>query len=154
MSSSERVSCLDKALQLLALRSHFEAELVRKLRQRSYEAEEIESALGVLRRDGLVDDRRVAMEFAELRRRRRGEGFQRVRQELLRRGVAEDLANEAAGGSSAEEELERARVLAESRARRGADAAAIGRFLSRKGYAKRVILEVLEELRRGLFEEE
>lgn len=147
-STQERPSCLDKACELLALRSHFVAELERKLRQRSYEEMEIEQTIAVLRGDGVLDDERVAREFAQTRRLRRGEGPQRIRHELLRRGVDSAVAEEVSAEESLEEGFERALDLARRRAERGAEEPAIGRFLARKGYAKRVILMVFEELRR------
>ncbi len=147
--AGEEVSCLDKALQLLAQRSHFEAELRRKLLRRDYPQTEVEQILAVLRRDGVIDDESVAAEFVALRRRRRGEGSARIRQELLRRGVDEDLAQRAAAETSDDDELRRARDLAAARSGRGAEEASIGRFLARKGYSTRVILLVLEELRRS-----
>lgn len=147
-SGAERPACLDKALELLALRSHFTAELERKLRQRGYEAQEISAAISTLTADAVLDDQRTAREFVEVRRRRRGEGPQRIRHELLRRGVDAQLAEEVSSDESTEESYERALELARRRAERGAEEPAIGRFLARKGYAKRVILMVFEELRR------
>ena len=54
MRASDR--CYDKALQLLALRAHFSAQLAAKLRQRGFLEGEIEDALSRLREVGYLDD--------------------------------------------------------------------------------------------------
>jgi len=85
----------DKALKLLGRRDHFRAELAKKLRDKGFEDDDIEQALERLVELDLVDDRRLAGRFAELRAVDRGWGPRRVEIELRRRGVERHLAERA-----------------------------------------------------------
>jgi regulatory protein len=76
------------ALDLLSRRDHFELELVEKLRQRGFTAEEIEEALTRCRALDLLDDERIADRFVEVRAADRGWGPHRLAAELRRRGVS------------------------------------------------------------------
>lgn len=86
-----------KALELLALRDHFRAELARKLERRGFPPDEIEAALQRLETLGYLDDVRAAARFVEVNAVRKGWGRHRLERELERRGVARDVAARAAG---------------------------------------------------------
>jgi regulatory protein len=81
------VSCYNKALDLLARRSHSRAELGRKLAERGYDENELQQTLDRLTAARLLDDRAYAQRQAE--RMLRGKGFapRRIAQELRMRGV-------------------------------------------------------------------
>ena len=81
------VSAYQKALDLLSRRDHFRRELVDKLRQREFPNDEIDAAVERCEDLGLVDDRRVAARFVEVRAGTRGWGPHRLAAELSRRGV-------------------------------------------------------------------
>ncbi len=85
-----------KALELLALRDHFRAELEEKLRRRGFSGEEVEGALARCRELGYLDDERAAERFVEISAVRKGWGPRRLEQELLRRGVDRGVAVRAA----------------------------------------------------------
>ena len=147
MGSSAR----ERALRLLATRSHFRAELARKLAARGHEPEEIEPALAELAAGGYLDDERTAAELVSERRLRSGWGRSRLRAELVRRGAPPGAVAAALGGIGAEDDLELARLAAARWARRGEAlpgprlAAALGRHLARKGFSQSAILAVLEQ---------
>ncbi|HHQ49519.1 MAG TPA: regulatory protein RecX, partial [Acidobacteria bacterium] len=86
----------NKAVDLLSRRDHLEAELREKLRRRGISTEDIEAALERCRRLGYLDDAAVARRFVEVRAVAKGWGPARLRAELLRRGAASDVAEEAA----------------------------------------------------------
>jgi regulatory protein len=82
----------DKALQLLARRDHFRAELAEKLCRKGYADEEIADALARLDELDLLDDEALAGRFVEFRSVDRGWGPRRLAAELERRGVERHLA--------------------------------------------------------------
>ncbi|HEX2642156.1 MAG TPA: RecX family transcriptional regulator [Thermoanaerobaculia bacterium] len=154
-----------KAVQLLAGRAHFRAELATKLARRGYPAEEIEAALDRLTREGYLDDRETAMEFTAARLAKGGEGRLRLRAEMARRGVDSAAAEAAVAALAPEDDLPAAREVAarwaSRRTRAGsplsqADRASLARHLERKGFSRRAIVAVLKEQPGGSpsFEEE
>jgi SOS response regulatory protein OraA/RecX len=145
MSGSD--SCRTRALRLLAGRSHFRAELSRKLTTRGFPRAEVEATLSELVVQGHLDDERTAGELVRERRERRGWGRARLQAELQRRGAPAAAVSAALAGIGDEEELMLARQAALRVARRGAvEPAALGRHLARKGFSHHAILAVLAEL--------
>ncbi len=82
-------------MRLLARRPHSRAELFRKLRQRGFEADDSESALGVLAELGYIDDASFAEGY--VRRRAASHGPLALSAELQARGVGREVAGEAVG---------------------------------------------------------
>ncbi|MGH9380269.1 MAG: regulatory protein RecX, partial [Thermoanaerobaculia bacterium] len=72
--SDEAGSCYRKALDLLARRAHFRAELRQKLERRDFSAAAVDEALGRLAEEGHLDDPATARAFVEERLRRGPEG--------------------------------------------------------------------------------
>lgn len=138
--------CYDKAVELLSRRSHFSAELARKLTQRGFPSEEIESTLARLKEQGYINDETTAGEFVSARRARSGgSGSRKLEAELARRGVEGEAIASALAVISPEEELEAAREAAALwRRKGGTDRAALARHLDRKGYSRRAIYAVLD----------
>ncbi len=90
----EAKRALAGALHALARRDHSEAELARKLADKGYPAAAVEDVVSRLKKAGYLDDRRFARQWAESAL-RNGRGFgPRIRQDLLRRGVAEAVVAE------------------------------------------------------------
>jgi regulatory protein len=103
---------------------------------------------------GYVDDRAFATTWAEVRARERAVGRERLREELVARGVARPLAEAAIERAFAEtDELTRARAAALRRwpalERRAPDRAArrLHDYLRRRGYPGEVVRQVLRALR-------
>ena len=78
------------AMNWLARREHSLAELRTKLAAREYSPEEIDKAVTGLAADGLVSDERFAESFIAARM-RKGQGPVRIRMELEKRGVDDEL---------------------------------------------------------------
>ena len=145
-ATGDRPSAYDQAVKLLSQRTHFRAEIERKLRQRAYSAEEIEIAVARLRDHGYLDDGRAAVEYVRLQRERKGWGTSRLRAELFKRGAGEPEVSAALDELTDADEKELARQEVERwRARGGEDAARLARRLERKGFPARVIVSVLDE---------
>jgi regulatory protein len=79
------------ALNLLSRRDHSEAELRRKLSPKGFSAKALDETMTRLKAAGYLDDRRFAQSFAEAAiRNGRGYGF-RLRLELSRRGISDEV---------------------------------------------------------------
>jgi len=134
----------DRALDLLARRAHFAAELGAKLRQRGYTTAEVESAVERLTDGGHLNEGETAhMLVRSLKR--RGYGRRRLELDLRRRGADEAAASAALETVGDEDELERAgSVAVRWRATHPErDAAALARHLERRGFLPRTIGAVL-----------
>lgn len=140
--------CRDKAFDLVGRRPHFRRELEHKLVDRGFPPAEIEAALADLTRLGLLDDPQHARDLAAGSLSRKGFGPRRIRHELRRRGVEEATAATVVEElfRDPEEELRRARILAQRRAPAGrVDRDRLARQLDRRGFSPAVILQVLAD---------
>ena len=79
----------DIAIQLLARREYSRAELARKLRQKEFESDAIDSCLDALVEQSLQSDTRFAESFIRSRI-ARGQGVIRIKGELRQRGVDQE----------------------------------------------------------------
>jgi regulatory protein len=138
------------ALDLLARKPWTRRELARRLRRRGAPADVAGAVVAELEVRGYVDDRAFAATWAESRARGRGLGRQRLRQELLARGITRPLAEAAIAGAFAEtDEVTRATRVATRRLavlRRGAPERTGRRlhdYLRRRGYSVEVVRQVL-----------
>ena len=149
---AERDEAYAKIIRLLAVRSHSEAELKRKLGARKIAEEKIGVAIAKARLEGYVNDGRFASEFARYGRDRKAWAPGRTRQELKQRGVASDLIEDAIREVFADSDLrEQALELAKARVRRMSGDTESNRrrlagFLSRRGYSVSVCRDVVDEV--------
>jgi regulatory protein len=138
------VSCYDRAVALLAGRSHFRRELEAKLAQRGYAEDEVTEAMDRLAARGFLDDRRTAEQFVAERLARGPRGRARLVAELSRRGLDGDQARSVLDAALPEDDSAAAReAMAAWERRGGKDAAALARHLARKGFSGRAIVAVL-----------
>ena len=93
----EQADAYEKAMRLLSIRAHGETELRRKLRPQ-YSAQAIDLAVERLRENGLVDDAAFAAALAEERFRRKAWAPERIRQDLMSRGIDAETAKNAVNG--------------------------------------------------------
>jgi SOS response regulatory protein OraA/RecX len=101
----DQTACHDAALRALGVRWHGDRELSLKLRTRGYDAEAIAAALGRLREEGWLDDLRYAEAYARGRARKHF-GPERVRAELIGRGINDRTAAEAVKNVFADEDTD------------------------------------------------
>lgn len=147
-------------LWLLGRRAWTEAELRERMRRKEASAAVVEAVVARLREYGFLDDRAFAESF--VRSRSREHGSARLRGDLLRKGVAEEIVagelaglDEAAQVAAARELLRRhawrfERSGEEPQRRR----ARIWGFLARRGFPPDVAGAVLEEFLRSAGEAE
>lgn len=103
-------------LSLLAKRELSEMQLRERFRKRKFETQAIEAALGSLRREGALDDRRTAFAYARTAVRLTARGRRRILQEILTRGIDDGTAHEAVNAAFAD--VDEAEVLARALAKR------------------------------------
>jgi len=140
---SDRPSAYDQAVKLLARRTHFRLEIVRKLVQRHYSESEIDEAVGRLEERRYLDDAQASRSFVEGRLARGGYGRRRLVAELSERGVDDATVREVLDELLPEDELPAARE--EARRSGKSDPAAVARRLERRGFSPSAIAAVLRE---------
>ena len=82
------------ALKLLALRNHSRQELETKLRKKGYALPIITEVLTALSTKGILNDQRFGEELLSSRARRKPAGKMKIRAELLKKGVSEEITKE------------------------------------------------------------
>jgi regulatory protein len=94
---SKQISTYDRALKLLGFRARSVAELRRQLLRKGEPAADVEITIARLSDQKLLDDADFARQFARTRILAAGSSRRRIVQELVRRGVARELADQALG---------------------------------------------------------
>ncbi|MBR2823051.1 MAG: regulatory protein RecX [Clostridia bacterium] len=154
-------SAMDKAVSRLAVRACSRGEIEQKLRRTGYSTETIERVLGRLEKEGFLNDREFAGQWASYRAGQKI-GPRRIAQELRSKGIAGREAEEALEALSGEEQMEAAAAVARklaARAKPGEDPRKVRRRILegvvRRGYdwetarlaADRAMDEAAEETR-------
>ena len=98
----ERTRARKKALVLLTGMDRTEHQLREKLEAAGFSESAVNDAIEYVRSYGYIDDRRYAEHFIEIRR--SGKSLQRIRMDLVRRGVPRDLIDEAIRRAREEDE--------------------------------------------------
>ena len=140
------------ALRLLAFRPRSENELRSRLARKKLPVESIESVMQDLRRGGMLDDARFAKLYALSRIQSRTFGKERVKRELMQRGLSpavvesamesiEDIDDRSVAEETARKKLATMKNLTpEAKKRR------LHGTLMRRGFSVSVIFKVLDEL--------
>jgi regulatory protein len=110
LSAQERRFALEAAVRLLEVRDRSSAEITQRLQSQGYSQEAVEEAVTKLKNAGYLDDRRFAQAF--LMRIGRKYGAIRIRQELRRKGIAQEYIDELLLEQDRDETLETAVKLA------------------------------------------
>jgi regulatory protein len=129
--------------------------LRQKLVQKKVPAEEADGVIERLKEAGLIDDAKYAMAFARSKLLGSGASARRVRQELARKGVSGELADDAVEQVVADEEID-TRTAVERAARKKlatmddveplVQRRRLYGFLARKGYDLDEIQSVVQSL--------
>ena len=143
-SGGTRAGCeaaLAMAAGWLARRDYCSAELAKRLAARGFEAPAVQAALAELSERHFLDDARYARAFVAVHA-RRGQGPVRIRHELVRVGLAAQLAEEALqeyagqqGGWVALARAVRVRRFGAGVPRARAEAGRQARFLHYRGFS-------------------
>lgn len=147
-----RLSALEYALKLLGYRARTEKELQERLAGKRYEPEVIGDVLVKLVKANLVNDQEFANNYARDKLSISRRGPRRIYFELIRRGIAKDIADQATKLINKDEELEVAQVLLQSRQRQWAKLDPLARkrraigLLARRGFSPNILSQLLKEL--------
>ena len=139
----------NSALNTLSMVGKTRGELEDKLTKKGYPEAAIAEALDRLVEVGVVDDAAFARQWVSSRQGGRGLAASAIRRELMRRGVATDLIDEALEVISTDDETDKAYELVRRKvaATRGLDNAARTRrlvgMLARKGYSGSIAFSVV-----------
>ncbi len=129
---------LAKALGAIGRKERTVVEMREWLQARDVESDEIDRVVNFLIENEALDDRKFAFAFTSDKRELKGWGRTRIRETLRKRGLSENLIQEALAQDDGESEVDRAeRVLEERGADLGDDRGrnrALG-LLSRRGFA-------------------
>ncbi len=147
---------LDRAVGYLAARARSRKEIEQKLLQAGYRPCTVEMVVYKLQRENLLDDADFARQWVESRATHKL-GRSRIAQELRRKGISQEEAEEALSVIEDDDQLEGAVALAEKAAARiksGEDmrkaANRIAGMLARRGYSWDIAKEAI---RRALSDE-
>jgi len=135
-------SALARALDLLVKRDFFREELRLRLEE-THMPDEVSEALDRLGDWGFLSDRRIGAALRESLERKRY-GPEKVRWELLRRGVPEDIVEWVLQQQTEFDELGQARELAEKKFTKSDSPARVARYLMGRGFSEEVVREVVE----------
>lgn len=146
---------LDRAVGYLAARACSTREIEQKLLRAGYRPSTVEMVIYKLQRENLLDDADFARQWVESRQHHKL-GRSRIAQELRRKGIAQEEAEEALSVIDDDDQLSGAIALAEKAAARikpGDDmrkaASRIAGMLARRGYswdiAKQAIAQALSD---------
>jgi len=146
-SAEEGPTAYGKAVELLARRAHFRAELGRKLGKKGFSEDEVEAALDRLTDQGYLDDRAVAKSFVEAKTAREPMGRRRLMADLTKKGAPSDVAAEVLDELLPRDDRDLARAAAQSwhRRKRRPKKAALARYLERRGFTPGSIWNVLDD---------
>ncbi len=103
LEGDEAAKAKQKAYDLLARRLHARAELARKLEQRGFSKECIDSTLGDLQESGYIDDEAFAKAWIESRAQTRGKRL--LAAELMKKGVPREVIDSVLSNVSEEGSL-------------------------------------------------
>ena len=146
---------MDRALNMLAFRARSVRELRRRLLQKGEEEPIVHATVARLTELGLLDDADYARQFARSRVLGPGLSTRRLQQELFKRGVAREVADQAIGDAMADDDVDEDAIIervarkklrtlvkldAPTRRRR------LYAFLARRGYDSEDIRRVMAEL--------
>ncbi len=144
------------SMHALTRRGRSRRELEQLLERRELEPQEIASELDRLHGVGLIDDAMLAADIVRTHHERKGLGRTALVAELRRRQIGQEHIDAALEQIDGDDELSRARELAEKRVPqlRSLDKATASRrlsgFLMRKGYAGSIVRTVVDETLAGV----
>ena len=152
LEAAEALAVYDRALNMLAVQGRSARDLRRRLVQKGEPPVLVDQAIERLTLLGLLDDARFARSLARSKAVGQGASRRRVQQEMFKRGVARDVADEAIAEVFEEEAVDEsgnadAAARKKLRSLAGLDTETRRRrlyaFLARRGYAADVIRQTI-----------
>ena len=103
----------DRALNLLAFQARSARDLRRRLVQKGEPAEHVDRAIERLTAQGLLDDAQFARQLARSKVASQGASRRRLQQEMFKRGVAREVADEAIAEVYEDEQVDEGELVEE-----------------------------------------
>lgn len=151
-ATKDAADCYLTALRLLSGRDYTCRGLMLKLQRRRFDNDAIGAAIARLKADGYLQDRQYAERFAAAARENGRFAGYRLRQELIRRGVTAELADEVlrADGTARADEgelvmglLRRRYPAFDPQSAGDRERRRVAAFLQRRGYGHDTVRDVL-----------
>lgn len=147
----ERNKVINSALRYLSYRQQSEKELIQKLRLKSYCESDISFALDYCKSKNYINDREFAKSFIRDKTNLNKYGSIRIRYELLKKGVDEDIIDKVLNIDFDEEyptalQLGMKKISAYKSDDRNTRYRKLASYLQRKGYSYEIVSKVLKEL--------
>ena len=148
----------DRALNMLAVRARSARELRRQLVAKGEPADDVDRAIERLVAAGLLDDAAYARQFSRSKVLGAGLARRRLQQELFKRGVAREVADEAIDEVLAEEEVDELAVVVSAARKKVRSLARLDAptrrrrlygYLARRGYEPDAIREAMRRVLEG-----
>lgn len=151
-SFQPKVSAMEKAMRLLAVRGYAEAELFQRLCRGGYPAADAREAVDNCKRHGYINDSLFAADKAAMLR-MRGKGGRAVRYELLKSRIDPELVAETMAAEEPGADLEAARRAMQGKAallKRETDPRKrrekLLRFMASRGFSADTARKVMKEM--------
>lgn len=151
VKSEEQNKVINKALNFLSYRQRSEKELYESLRRKGYEGFYIDNAMDYCREQGYLNDKSFAESFIRDKLNLNKLGTERIRYELMTKGVSRDIIDDVLVIDK-EEQFDTALALAEKKVSSyknddyNKKYRKLGGFLQRKGYNFEIISKVLKKV--------
>lgn len=151
VKAEEQNKVINKALNFLSYRQRSEKELYESLRRKGYEGFYIDNAMDYCRKQGYLNDRSFAESFIRDKLNLNKLGTERIRYELMTKGVSRDIIDEVLVIDK-DEQFDTALALAEKKVSSyknddyNKKYRKLGGFLQRKGYNFEIISKVLKKV--------
>ena len=138
------------ALRLLELRDRTEAEIRKKMKEKGFLAEEIEKTVRWLKEKDFINDEKFAKRLVESQKSKVESGKRKVVFKMYKLGISKELIDKYSGDIVPEDELEKAKELAEKWLKKNTDKdnkyQKLGSHLAGKGYEIDIVKQVLSEV--------
>lgn len=151
VKAEEQNKVINKALNFLSYRQRSEKELYESLRRKGYEDVYIDNAMDYCREQGYLNDKSFAESFIRDKLNLNKFGTERIRYELMTKGVSRDIIDDVLVIDK-EEQFDTALALAEKKVSSyknddyNKKYRKLGGFLQRKGYNFEIISKVLKKV--------
>lgn len=151
LKAEEQIKVNNHALRLLSYRQRSEKEIEMALRRKGYEEVNIDHTLDYLKRNKYIDDEYFAKSFIADKQNLNGYGYQRIKFELVKKGISKEIIESYLINDS-DEEFELAMDIASKRLKSYSNQdkntiwRKLGGFLQRRGYSYDITSKVLRTL--------
>lgn len=151
LKAEEQLKVNNHALRLLAYRQRSEKEIEIALRRKDYEEENINYTLDYLKRNKYINDEYFAKSFIADKQNLNGYGYQRIKYELIKKGIDKEIIESYLINDSDEEfelalNIGRKKLKSYSNQDKNAIWRKLGGFLQRRGYSYEIVSKVLRTL--------